>query len=551
MKNRLLLQIFAVVFLANVSVFAQQKPMPTPLGRPIRIIVATPTPTPTATPTPIPTPIPTPVPLQTVADLQTKIFGIVSRPATQRGQIGIKIVSLDTNKVIFEQNAEKYFMPASNMKSYTVATALEKLSPDFKFVTSVFANSMPDKDGVIRGDLTIYGRGDVSMSMAFTQPNATANQVFQNADYLKVLEPLANKIVASGVKKIEGNLVGDDTYFNDDALPASWEWDDLQWTSGAEISALPVLDNLIDISVKQSSLGSPCVVQFFPFNTQFIIKNTCVTTQKGEKRDLKIVKKLDQNVLEISGSMPLDDRGFRGYITVSRPAKLFVEMLSQLLQQKGVKIKGIARAIEPSEKKALAVASTVPQVEITKLESSPLSLIAAKTMKPSQNMFTEVILRTIGEQVGDKTDPKKTSSQRGITVVSQFLQSIGIAPDAVIQHDGSGLSRHNLITPASNVQLYTYMARSKNFQVWRDSLPIGGIDGTIKTRFLNTLAVNNVRAKTGTIDQVSALTGYVTTVSGEKIVFSIIVNGVNGGRLRTDTIDEIVVALANFNGKTN
>jgi D-alanyl-D-alanine carboxypeptidase/D-alanyl-D-alanine-endopeptidase (penicillin-binding protein 4) len=545
MKNRLLLQIFAVVFLANVSVFAQQKPMPTPLGRPIRIIVATPTPTPTATPTPIPTPIPT------VADLQTKIFGIVSRPATQRGQIGIKIVSLDTNKVIFEQNAEKYFMPASNMKSYTVATALEKLSPDFKFVTSVFANSMPDKDGVIRGDLTIYGRGDVSMSMAFTQPNATANQVFQNADYLKVLEPLANKIVASGVKKIEGNLVGDDTYFNDDALPASWEWDDLQWTSGAEISALPVLDNLIDISVKQSSLGSPCVVQFFPFNTQFIIKNTCVTTQKGEKRDLKIVKKLDQNVLEISGSMPLDDRGFRGYITVSRPAKLFVEMLSQLLQQKGVKIKGIARAIEPSEKKALAVASTVPQVEITKLESSPLSLIAAKTMKPSQNMFTEVILRTIGEQVGDKTDPKKTSSQRGITVVSQFLQSIGIAPDAVIQHDGSGLSRHNLITPASNVQLYTYMARSKNFQVWRDSLPIGGIDGTIKTRFLNTLAVNNVRAKTGTIDQVSALTGYVTTVSGEKIVFSIIVNGVNGGRLRTDTIDEIVVALANFNGKTN
>jgi serine-type D-Ala-D-Ala carboxypeptidase/endopeptidase (penicillin-binding protein 4) len=171
-------------------------------------------------------------------------------------------------------------------------------------------------------------------------------------------------------------------------------------------------------------------------------------------------------------------------------------------------------------------------------------------MKPSQNMFTETILRTIGEQVGDKTDPKKTSSDRGIAVVSQFLQSIGVSPDAIIQWDGSGLSRHNLVTPASNVQLYTYMAKSRYAQAWRDSLTIGNVDGTLKSRFANTLAANNVRGKTGTIDQVSALSGYITTASGEKLVFSIIINGVNSGRLRNETVDEIVLALANFNGKT-
>jgi serine-type D-Ala-D-Ala carboxypeptidase/endopeptidase (penicillin-binding protein 4) len=143
-----------------------------------------------------------------------------------------------------------------------------------------------------------------------------------------------------------------------------------------------------------------------------------------------------------------------------------------------------------------------------------------------------------------------TSDQRGLAVVSNFLQSIGIPADAVIQHDGSGLSRHDLVTPASNVQLYTYMSRSRNAQVWRDALTIGAVDGTLKSRFINTLAANNVRGKTGTIDQVSALTGYVTTASGEKLVFSIIINGVNDGKLRNNTIDEIVLALASFNGKT-
>ncbi len=500
---------------------------------------------------PTPTPLPTPKPIQTVSDLQNNIRNIVSRPAVQRGNIGIKIVSLDTNKVIFENNAEKYFVPASNMKSYTVATAIEKLTPDFKFVTSVYSTAKPDANGVIKGDVSIYGRGDVSMSMAFTQQNALPNQVFSNADYLKVLEPLANKIVASGVKRIEGNLIGDDSYFTGNAIPFSWEWDDLQWFSGAEVSALPVLDNAIDLFVKPTAIGSPCSFQIFPANSQFQVKNTCTNNASGNKREIKIEKKLDQNILEISGTMPTDDKGFRGYITVSRPAGLFIDLLRQLLQQKGVTVTGQNKIIGAKDKTMLtAVSSMTTQIELARLESSTLSLIAAKTMKPSQNMFTETILRTLGEQIGDKTDPKLTSDERGIKVISTFLQSIGIAADAVIQHDGSGLSRHNLITPASNIQLYTYMWRSRYMQVWRDSLPIGAVDGTIKSRFTNTSAANNVRAKTGTLDQVSSLTGYVTTASGEKLVFSIIVNGVNEGRLRTNTIDEIVVALANFNGKT-
>lgn len=516
--------------------------------------VVTPTPiqTPTATPTPTPTPISTPVPIQTLPELQSKIRLALARPELRRGMVGIKIVSLQTGKVIFEENAEKYLMPASNMKSYTVATALEKLSPNYRIPTSVLANAMPDANGVIKGDLTIFGRGDVSFGFAFARPDLPANAVLTNADYLKILEPLADKIVQAGVKRIEGNLIGDESYFNSNALPGTWEWDDLQWYYGAEISALSILDNAVDLSVRPTSLNAPCGVQILPLNTLFTIVNRCVTSASGSRRDLRVEKKLDRNILEISGTMPLGDRGFNNSVAISRPAQLFIEMLRQVLQQKGVIVTGQNRVVNAADKKMMmSAASTVAPIEITRLESPPFSLIAAKTMKPSQNMFTENILRILGEQFGDKTNPNATSESRGIAVVKNFLTQIGAAPDSVVQYDGSGLSRHNLITAASNVQLYSSMARSPNAQAWRESLTIGAVDGTLRNRFRDTPAANNARGKTGTIDQVSALTGYVTTATGEQLIFSIIVNGVNPGSIRTATIDEIVVALASFNGVVN
>src|SRR5688500_3012455 len=153
-------------------------------------------PTPTASPSPLPAVSPTP----TLFDLQAKIRGRIARPEVRRGQIGIKVVSLNTGKVVFDENSEKYFMPASNMKNFTVAAALEKLTPDFRFVTSVYATAMPDTSGTVKGDLRVYGRGDVSISTAFSEGN-----------YYKGLDDLADKIAPAGVKHIEGSIVADDS----------------------------------------------------------------------------------------------------------------------------------------------------------------------------------------------------------------------------------------------------------------------------------------------------------------------------------------------------
>ncbi|MBS1795014.1 MAG: D-alanyl-D-alanine carboxypeptidase/D-alanyl-D-alanine-endopeptidase [Acidobacteria bacterium] len=536
-------------------------------NRRVIIVGATPTPTPVVRVSPTPTPVvktvsvPTPTPkppvsggATSIAELQSRIQQILLRPELRRGHIGLKVVSLDTGKVVYAENAEKYFMPASNMKSFTVATALEKLTPDFHFVTSVFAPARPDANGVVRGDLTIFGRGDISFSTAF-----------YGGDYYKGLDALADKIVQAGVKRVEGSLVGDESYFTGSPIAYGWEWDDLQWYDGAEVSALPLNDNALDLAVRPSSPGNPCIVSLLPVNPVMRIVNNCRTSDKSVKRDLTVKKGLDQNVVEVSGTMPAGDKGFTNYLTVTHPADLFVALLRQRLEQKGVVVTGPTRVVGAKEKAFLAVASTVPPVQLATLESPPFSVIAAKTMKPSQNMYTETILWTLGQEGRSATlttaatpetnpflDPKSTSEERGRFVVRSFLNEVGIPADGIVQYDGSGLSRHNLVTPEALVQLYTYMAKRSRFaDAWLNSLTVAGVDGTLRNRFKGTSGAGNVRGKTGTLDQVSALSGYVTTAAGEKLVFSILVNDVPNARLRPSIIDEIVLSLANFNGTVN
>ena len=495
------------------------------------------------------TPSPSPTPAfststQTLSDLIFRLRQSLAKPEVQRGSVGVKITSLASGKVVFEQNAEKYFMPASNMKNYTVAAALDRLGPDYRIVTSIFAAAAPDSDGVVNGDLIIFGRGDVSMSTRFNG----------SEDPMKSIDPVVDKVVAAGIKKVTGSIVGDDSYFRGFAIPQGWEWDDLQWSYGAEVSALPVNDSVVDLSVTPGPSGYGCNVKIAPFNPVIRVVNQCLTGPAGSRRTLGIHKKLDQNVLELSGSLPLGDRGFSGEISVSHPAELFAALLRQRLIERGITVTGGYRYDKRGD------GSLPAGVEILRIESAPLAAITAHTLKPSQNMYTETLLWTLGEldrnatmvPGGGATISTADSAELGIASVRKFLTTIGVAPDGIIQYDGSGLSRHNLITPASIVQVYTYMGKQSRYsQAWRDSLTIGGVDGTLRNRFRGTRANNNVRGKTGTIDQVSALSGYVKTAAGEELVFSMVVNGVAQTSTRTGLLDEMVNSLANFTGRVD
>ncbi|MBA3765936.1 MAG: D-alanyl-D-alanine carboxypeptidase/D-alanyl-D-alanine-endopeptidase [Acidobacteria bacterium] len=515
--------------------------------------VPTPTPAPVTPSAPLATTPPPPAP-KTVEELGARLQDVLRRPELAPAQVAVKIVSLDTGRTLFEENAGKRLMPASNMKIYTVAAALDRLSPDYRFKTSVYAPARPDATGTVRGDLTVYGRGDPSIAARFNDKN-----------YNKGIDEIAARIVAAGVRKVEGGLVGDETYFTGGPLGDSWEWDDLQWWYGAEVSALSVNDNALDLFVKPGpSVGAPGLVTTGPTITSFVsVVNRTTTTPRGTKRDLIVHRGLTANIIEVGGSLPLDDKGYTGGVAVPHPALMFVEMLRSSLAQRGVTFTGRIRTLEASERGGITLNpfrsssqmnatnnSASSLVEIASWQSPPLSLIAAQTLKPSQNLYAELLLRSLGKVFGNSTDPKQETAEAGIEVVKTFLREAGVSAE-ISMRDGSGLSRHSLITAEATVQLLTYMSRHRYANAFRDALPLAGVDGTLRNRFKGAPAANNVRAKTGTIDMVSALSGYATSAAGERLVFSIIINNVPGeASVRENYIDAMTILLASFTGKS-
>lgn len=482
---------------------------------------------------------------KTLPELQTRISQILAKPELSPAMIGIKVASLDTGRVLFEENAAKLLRPASNMKIYTVATALDRLSPDYRFATSVLAPARPDGAGVIRGDLRIYGRGDPSIAARFN-----------NGDYLKGINDLATRIAAAGVKRVEGDLIGDETYFVGPKYGAGWEWEDLTWYYGAEVTPLTVNDNALDLFIKPGAeVGQPAVITTGPPDPLLRVVNQVTTSAKGVKRDVSIHRGLGENTITISGTIALDDRGYTGGIGISHPALLFVYLLRSSLAEKGVVITGKSRVTGEIPLPSALSPAPVVQQELVTFQSPPFSVIAAQTLKPSQNLYTELILRTLGKlppAVPAATPvPNPTSENLGLEAVKTFLNSAGIRPDSLVLDDGSGLSRNDMITAEASVQLLTFMSKHRYADVFRNALPIAGVDGTLRNRLKGTPAENNLRAKTGSLSSAASLAGYVTTAAGEKLAFSIMVN--NYPRAvdpRAACIDPIALLLASFNDKS-
>jgi D-alanyl-D-alanine carboxypeptidase/D-alanyl-D-alanine-endopeptidase (penicillin-binding protein 4) len=558
---------------ASTSVaMAQQQPQ-----RERRVVssgVATPSPTPKATASQSPTispaevspasPAPTPyiAPIRsssttrTLGELQARIADVLRKPELSPAMIGIKVTSLETGKVLFEENANKLLRPASNMKLYTVSAALDRLTPDYRFVTSVYALAKPDSDGVVKGDLIIYGRGDPSFAARFN-----------NGDYFKGINDLADRIAAAGVKKVKGDLVGDESHFTGPRYGSGWEWEDLQWWFGAEVSALTVDDNALDLSVKPGDeIGKPAVITTGPPDPLLRIFNRVTTVARGSRRDLTVYRDLGENTMTISGTIALDDKGYTAGIGITDPAQLFVYLLRNALARKGVTVNGRSRTVDARSgesiipKRSLGAMSLTsvgptspePPIEIASFQSPPLALIAAQTLKPSQNLYTELILRTLGTTLSPEasTTANRTSEAVGHEVVKSFLKEAGVVPNSLVLSDGSGLSRNDMVTAEATLQLLTYMHRHRYASSFRDALPIAGVDGSLRNRFKGTPAENNLRAKTGTLSSATSLSGYVRDAAGEDLAFSIMVNNYpEDADVRASCIDPIAVLLASFAGK--
>jgi D-alanyl-D-alanine carboxypeptidase/D-alanyl-D-alanine-endopeptidase (penicillin-binding protein 4) len=417
--------------------------------------------------------------------------------------------------------------PASNAKMYTTSLALDRLGPDFRIKTSIYAHAKPDAEGTVHGDLLVYGRGDPSFSARFNDD-----------DYGKALQPVIDAIVAAGVKHIEGDLVGDDSYFRGPEWGTDWTWDDLQEYYGAPASALTVQDNVIDLLIKPAATeGGPCQIVTMPQTTFVTFQNRTHTVADGGRSRIRIYRPLGQEVAYVWGGVAVGATDADDSVSVADPALWFVTLLKDSLAQHGITVGGSVRQIGWLEREVTPF-NAGEWVEVAGVQSRPISEIVMRTLKPSQNLYAQLLLL----QVGAKFDTGRYTEQSGLSEMRKFLGEVGIPRGRVLLEEGSGLSRGALVTASASVQLLTYMAHHRYHDAFFNGLPIAGVDGTLRNRFKGTAAAGNVHAKTGSLGFVNTLSGYLTTKGGDKLVFSIMLNNYGGGDGR-DQIDKLVGTL--------
>jgi serine-type D-Ala-D-Ala carboxypeptidase/endopeptidase (penicillin-binding protein 4) len=478
----------------------------------------------------------------TVEALQKRLTEIVSKPLYDAGEFGVKIVSLDSKKTIFEHDAGKLLSPASNSKLYTMAMALDRLGPDYRIKTSLYAKSKPEQ-GKLKGDLIVYGRGD-----------PTINVKLHGNDIYQALEPLVAALTNAGVKRITGDLIGDESFFHGPPYGSGWDWDDFQNYYGAEISSLTINDNTLQLAVKPGAQpGAPCRLSLIPATDYLKLINSTKTVATNGTRSVHLYRPVGENVIYVSGQVPLNDKSSPEDVTVHNPAGLFVSYFKEALARHGIQVSGHLRTVNWKDREAEPL-NVESLVELGSMESLPMRDIIREVQKPSQNLYTDLMLAHVGAKLGGTLTPDQTTEEAGIKALRAFLQEVGIKKGETIFEEGSGLSRNNLTTVNATVTLLEFMSHHKCSDIYINALPIAGVDGTLRRRMKGTAAMNNVHAKTGSLGWANSLSGYVTTAAGEKLIFSIMLNrfrNTDPDHSKTADLDAIAVMLAEFTGKTS
>jgi serine-type D-Ala-D-Ala carboxypeptidase/endopeptidase (penicillin-binding protein 4) len=470
--------------------------------------------------------------------LQERLKAHVAHSRFERAAWGIKVVSLETGKVLFEHDAEKLLKPASNAKLYTGALMLDRFGPDHRMKTSFYATTPPDSEGTLRGDLIVFGRGDPSFAARFAGTNAMA--------------PLMNAIHSAGIKRIEGSLVGDESYFRGAPFGAGWAWADLQYYYGAEVSALTMEDNVVDLVFKPgANAGDPARIFSKQENGWLVWSNRTVTVTNGGPRSIQLYRPIGANVVYASGTLPLNDPGYASAMTVGHPAGFFVHMLGRALAVQGVEITGGEKTVNALDRE-LTPLDIATRLEIAAVESRPMRELVDQMMKPSQNLYAQLLLLYAGAN-HFRAAAFESTEQAGLAALSEFLGQFGVPPGSVLLEEGSGLSRGALLAPSATVRLLEKMHHHEHAEVFRRTLPLAGVEGTLRNRMHGTAAAGNARAKTGSLRYVSTLSGYVTTAAREPLAFSIMLNNYHtasaaiSGR---NQVDAVLVMLAEFTGRT-
>jgi D-alanyl-D-alanine carboxypeptidase/D-alanyl-D-alanine-endopeptidase (penicillin-binding protein 4) len=461
-----------------------------------------------------------PPPIARRISLGQRIEAILRRTEARRGLWGIEVVRLSDGKVLFTRNAEHLFLPASTMKLFTTAAAIERLGPDFVFRTTVEAEAAPDSSGRV-ADLFLVGRGDANLGSRVLPGQAQSGP---QEPVAAVLQRLADQVVTRGLREVTGNLVADDSCFPFEPYSHGWDAEDLQWGYGAPVTALAFNDNAMLLRIRPGAApGATAEVRLEPFPDYYRLNNRVGTSAAGTQKRIFVERAPGSRQLDVWGEIPLDAGEVQDSVSIDNPPQLIGELFRRELEARGVTVRGRVEVHHLTRIEAATTPDPLPKpparVMLAEHVSGPLAQEIKTINKFSQNLHVEMLLRTLGREV--KNDG---SLKAGLDVLNEFAARVGIDPAEANFADGSGLSRHALVAPRAVVKLLKYMAASPRFEAYLDSLPVAGVDGTLADRFAGSPGRRRIRAKTGTMEHVNTLAGYMELPSGDRLAFALIGN---------------------------
>ncbi len=444
---------------------------------------------------------------------------------------GVKVVSLDSGRTLFEHQPHLRLSPASNSKLYVGALALDRLGGNYRIVTPLFGTAPVNPDGELPGNLVIAGRGDPSWHPRL------AKRGFWSA-----FDPFVTALREAGVRRIRGDLIADATWLRCPPYGAGWTADDLNDYYGAEISAITLGDNYVELRVTPAAeAGQPCTVEILEPHTGLVIDNHTTTTATGTRSFLRVLRFPGTHTVRIFGGLPVGGEVEVTEATVPQPAGWFAAALKEALIRSGIAVDGVARSVAWPDGSPTAIA------QLGAIASPTMRELVTAFMQPSQNLETNLVFAHLGELLRTADTPRwKQSDGLAIDALHEFMREIGVRPESVIFEEGSGLSRNNLTTAAATVRLLEFMATHREAEAFLASLPLAGRNGTLRNRLKDTPAEGNLRAKTGTLRWASSLSGYVRSAAGERLAFSLMLNrhGSSPDRRTRDELDELAVLLA-------